>query len=156
MHNSISFCYIICKWLYWLVKLHTPHKMLCPSYINFCLKSHYAPLSIMFNLLHSSTNQQLLENDLCNQISHYKKYGGAVYPSYINYYLKIEASIILLCQQCSTPYTAVWIKTYVKSTLICNQDSHYEKYRWFQLYKGHQIDTFHCQQRSLDHKGGNW
>jgi len=29
----------------------------------------------MFNLLHSSTNQELFEKHLCNQGSHYEKYG---------------------------------------------------------------------------------
>ena len=36
---------------------------------------HYALLSAMFNPLHSSTNQELIEKHLCNQNSHYEKYG---------------------------------------------------------------------------------
>ena len=32
-------------------------------------------LSAMFNLLHSSTTQELFEKHLCNQNSHYEKYG---------------------------------------------------------------------------------
>ena len=36
---------------------------------------HYASLSAMFNLLHSSTNQEMLEKYLCSQNSHYEKYG---------------------------------------------------------------------------------
>ena len=41
---------------------------------------------------------------------------GAVHPSYINYCLKSEVSIILHCQLCSTHYTAVQIKNCLKST----------------------------------------
>jgi len=36
---------------------------------------HCPSLSAMFNLLHSSTNQELLEKHLCNQGSHHEKYG---------------------------------------------------------------------------------
>jgi len=44
---------------------------------------------------------------------------------------------------------------------LCNQSSHYEKYGWFLLRKeanmcNHQINTFHCQQRWIKHKGGHW
>ena len=37
------------------------------------LSIHYALLSAMFNLLHSSTNQELLKRHLCNQNSHCAK-----------------------------------------------------------------------------------
>ena len=50
-----------------------------PSYISYHLKSevriNYASLSAMFNPLHSSTNQELFKKHLCNQNSHYEKYG---------------------------------------------------------------------------------
>jgi len=62
----------------------------------------------MLKLLHSKTNQELYEKYLCNYSSHYEKYkwiepltpvAGAA-P--INYHLKSEASIVLLCQLFST------------------------------------------------------
>ena len=43
--------------------------------INYSLKSeviHYDSLSIIFNSLHSNTNQDLVEKHLCNQGSHYE------------------------------------------------------------------------------------
>jgi len=51
---------------------------------------HYATLSAMFNLLHSSTNQELFEKHLCNQSNHYEnndsfcyaKLGGSHYMLY--------------------------------------------------------------------------
>ena len=36
---------------------------------------HYTSLSAMFNPLHSSAKQELSEKLLCNQNSHYEKYG---------------------------------------------------------------------------------
>ena len=36
---------------------------------------HYASLLAIFNLLHSSTNQELFEKHLCYPNSHYEKYG---------------------------------------------------------------------------------
>jgi len=36
----------------------------------------------MFILLHSSTNQELIEKYACNQDNHYEKYDGATRPSY--------------------------------------------------------------------------
>ena len=41
---------------------------------------------------------------------------GATRPSYINYCLKSEVSIMLRCQLCSTHYTAVRTKNCLKST----------------------------------------
>ena len=35
---------------------------------------HYPSLSAMFDSLHSSTNQELLEKHICNKSSHYEKY----------------------------------------------------------------------------------
>ena len=57
---------------------HIPHqkkeRALCVSATNYRLKSEVS-LSAMFNPLHSITNQQLFEKHLCNQSSHYEKYG---------------------------------------------------------------------------------
>jgi len=44
-----------------------------PSY-HLKLKYPLPSLSSMFNLLHSSTNQELFQKHLCNQSSHYEKY----------------------------------------------------------------------------------
>ena len=83
-----------------------------------------------------------------------KSTDGATHPNYC------EVFISLLCQLCSTRYTAehesktVWkAPTYVikvatmkkygdfsKETIVCN----------------HQINTFHSQQRWMEHKGGHW
>ena len=55
-------------------------------------KKYYVSLSAMLNLLHSSANQELLENNekhLCNSRI-LKERVGAVHPSYINYCLKVE------------------------------------------------------------------
>ena len=122
---------------------------------------------------------------------------GAAHPSYINYRLKSEVSIMLRCQLCSTRYTAIRIKNFSRRTStiyayqkkwcgtpilliivsihyaslsamfnplhsntnqellekrLCNQNSHYEKYRQFPCRReaimcSSQIDTFPCQQR---------
>jgi len=46
---------------------------------------------------------------------------------------------------------------------LCNIGSHYEKYRQFSIMYAkeaitcnHQIDTFDCEQRWMEHKGGHW
>ena len=81
-----------------------------PSYINYRPKSevriHYTSLPVMFNPLHSRTNQELFEKHLCNPCIPKEK-NGATHPSYINYCLKSEVSITLRCQLCSIRYTAV-------------------------------------------------
>ena len=71
----------------------------------------------MFNTLRSISNQELFEKHLCNPCIYRKKErNGAMRPSYINYHLKSEVSITLRCRLCSTCYTAVQIKNYLKST----------------------------------------
>ena len=69
----------------------------------------------MFNLLHSSTNQELFKKHYCNPHIP-KERVGATPPSYINYHLKSEVSITLHCWLCSTHYTAVRIKNCFKKT----------------------------------------
>ena len=54
---------------------------------------------------------------------------GAAHPNYINYRLKSEVFITLCCLLCSTCYTALRIK----DCHLCNQNSHYKKYRQFLL-----------------------
>ena len=66
----------------------------------------------MFNLLHSILNQELFEKHLYIP----KERTGAEHPSYINYCLKSEASIMLRCWLCSTRYTVVRKKNCPKST----------------------------------------
>ena len=58
---------------------------------------------------------------------------GAACPSYINYHLKSEVSIMLRCLLCSTRYTAVQINNCSKSTSAIKiftmknmDDFHYE------------------------------
>ena len=85
----------------------------------------------MFNPLHSISNQELFEKHLCNPCIP-KERNGAVHPSYINYRLKSEVSIMLRCRICSTRYTVVRMKNCLKSTSIkiatmTNMDNfHYE------------------------------
>ena len=69
----------------------------------------------MFNALHSISNQELFKKYLCNPRIP-KQRNGAMHPSYINYCLKNEVSITLLCWLCSTCCTAVQIKNCLKST----------------------------------------
>ena len=49
----------------------------CPSYQLSSEKCsiNYTSLLAMFNLLRSITNQELFDKHLCNQSSHYEKYG---------------------------------------------------------------------------------
>jgi len=42
--------------------------------IQIIIRKEDALLPAMFNLLYSSANQQLLENNFCNQYSHYEKF----------------------------------------------------------------------------------
>ena len=71
-----------------------------------------------------------------------------------------EVFIVFLCQLCSTRYTAVRIKNFSKSTFVIKVVT-MKKYGQFLLQKEsimwyHQIDTFYCQQRWRQHKGGHW
>ena len=86
----------------------------------------------MFNLLHNISNQELFEKHLCNPRIP-KERNGTMRPSYINYHLKSEASIMLCCLLCSICYTAVQIKNCLKSTsaikiatMKSKDDFHYE------------------------------
>ena len=65
--------------------------------------------------LHSISNQELFVKHLCNPYIPIEK-NCAARPSYINYCLKSEVSIMLRCWLCSTRYTAVQIKNCLKST----------------------------------------
>ena len=69
----------------------------------------------MFNPLHSISNQELFEKHLYNPRIP-KERNSATHPTYINYHLKSEVSIMLHCWLCSTRYTAVRIKNCLKST----------------------------------------
>ena len=86
----------------------------------------------MFNPLRSTSIQELFEKHLCNSRIP-KERNGAARPSFINYRLKSEVSITLLCRLCSTRYTAVRIENCLKSiiaikiaTMKNTDDSHYE------------------------------
>jgi len=67
----------------------------------------------MFTPLHSSANQELFEKYICNQSSHYAEIRWCHVPQLSS---ETEVSIALLCQLCSTRYTAVQIK--MKSTSV--------------------------------------
>ena len=59
-----------------VIKASTKNMMvLCTPVIIWNWSIHFPSLSAMFNLLHSSTNQEVFEKHLCNQGSHYEKYG---------------------------------------------------------------------------------
>jgi len=49
----------------------------CPTYV-FIVWKEDVSLPAMFNLLCSSTNQQLFKKNFCNQSSHYKNYGRII------------------------------------------------------------------------------
>ena len=114
------------------------------------LRTHYASLSALFNPLHRILNQELFERHLCNTRIP-KERNGAARPSYINYHLKSEVYITLLCRLSSTHYTAVQIKNCLKSTsAIKIATMKLEKYGRFLLRREaitcyRQIDTFRCQ-----------
>jgi len=71
-------------------------------------------------------NQELFEKHVCNQSGHYEKYDGAAnrMPQ-----LSFEAEVViaLLCQLCSTRYTALQIKNCLKSTSVII-DNIYHRY----------------------------
>ena len=69
----------------------------------------------MFNPLHSISNQELFEKYLYDPRIP-KERNHAAHPNHINYRLKSEESITLRCRLCSTHYTTVRIKNYLKST----------------------------------------
>ena len=48
-----------------------PHHKFCTSIIS----ESEVYISLLCQLLHSSTNQELFEKHLCNKSSHYEKYG---------------------------------------------------------------------------------
>jgi len=54
--------------------LHLNNRTACPAYVIIAWKED-ASLPAMFNLLCSSTNQQLFTKNFCNQSSHYENYG---------------------------------------------------------------------------------
>jgi len=69
----------------------------------------------MFIPLHSCTNQELLEKYICIEVATTKSADHAVRPMQLS--SETEVSILLLCQLCSTHYTAVQIKNCLKAPL---------------------------------------
>ena len=62
----------------------------------------YRSLFAVFTPLHSSTNQELFKKHVRNQSSHYKKYNGAMRPSYplkLKYPLPFSVSYVRLVKQ---------------------------------------------------------
>jgi len=59
-----------------LMNPHIPQTMVLRApVISIIIRKENASLPAMFNLLHSSTNQQLFKKNFCNQSSHYENYG---------------------------------------------------------------------------------
>jgi len=58
---------------------------------------HYGLLSAIFNPLHSSTSQELVENHLCNQCSQYENNGRCHSPQLYLLLSESEASIVNYC-----------------------------------------------------------
>ena len=98
----------------------------------------------MFNPLRSISNQELFEKQLCNPRIPKERIGTA-HPSYINYRLKSEVSIMLRCRLCSSRYTAVYClksTSAIKIATMTNTDdfcyakgSHYAKSTPFTVSK---------------------
>jgi len=86
----------------------------------------------MFIQLHRSMNQELLEKYIGNQSSHNKKIRWCCAPQLSS---ETEVSISLLCQACSTFYTAVQIKRCLKSTSVIKV-ANMKIYRRFLLREG--------------------
>jgi len=78
--------------------------------------------------LHSSTNQELFKKYLCNQRSHYEKYGCPSYHLKLKYPLLFSVSFVQLVTQQHKSRTV--------EKHLCNQGSHYEKCGQFPLHKG--------------------
>ena len=116
-------------------------------------------------IAHNSRNQEcvvnvlniLFEKHICNQSSHYGKYGWCCVPQLSS---ETEVSIALLCQLCSTRYTAVRIKNCLKSTSVIKvttmEITDNFRYAKEAIMCNHQINAFHCQHRWMEHKGGHW
>ena len=94
-------------------------------------------------------NQGLFEKHLYNPRMPNER-NGAMCPSYINYRLKSEVSIMLLCRLCPIRYTAVQMKNCLKSTsaikIVTMKNTDFSLQREA-ITCYHLIDTFRCQQR---------
>ena len=76
----------------------------------------------MFNALRSISNQELFKKHLYNPRI-LKERNGAVRPSYINYRLKSEVFIMLLCRPLHSSMNQELFEKH-----LCYQNSYYEKY----------------------------
>jgi len=87
------------------------------------------------------------------KVANMKNTNGAV-P--LNYHLNSELSIMLHCLLYSTRYTAVQIRNHsvIKVATMKNTDDFCYKKETITWH--HQIDTFCCQQRWMEHKWGHW
>jgi len=78
-----------------------------------------------------------------------------VHPSYINYHLKNQVSIMLCCQLCSTCYAAVRINKYLKSTsAIKVVTMKYTEAISVSITCNHQINTFSVSKDEWETKEG--
>jgi len=92
--------------------------------------------------LHSSVNQKLFKKCICNESSHYEKYGWCRVPQ-----LSSETEISVAF---SVRYAQLVTQQYKIEKHLCNQGSHYENtddYAKEAITCNHPINAFHCQQR---------
>ena len=83
-------------------------------------------ITVMFILLHGSTNQDLFEKHVCNHSSHYENYDGAARPSYC---LKLKHNCPSLSAMFDSLHSSMNQEVFEKN--LCNKSSHYEKCRRF-------------------------
>ena len=112
----------------------------------------------MFNPLHNSMNQKLLENHLCNLSSHYETCGWCRVFQLHCLSSESVVSIPLPCQ----------LHCYMNQDRfekdLSNQSSHYEKYRQFPFQRKPSCATTKSalftvskgDKRIMEHKGGHW
>ena len=117
------------------------------------LSRHYASLSAMFSLLHSTTNENSRRSaSTINPVN--IKMCFNLHTSTINYSLESAVAITLCFQFCSACYTAY---KHTRSASAINpvttkniDDSHLQMKPCIVLPR---IDTLGCQQKEMGHKG---
>ena len=104
-----------------------------PCYINNRLKSEVS-ITLRCQLCSTVTTQHYKSRTVRKvslQFTHTTSKESAAYPSYINNHLKSEVSIMLHCQLCMFNPLHSSTNQQLFEKHLCNQSSHYEKYRRF-------------------------
>ena len=112
--------------------------------------SIYRSLFAMVTPLHSSMNQGLFKNMSVIKVATARKTIVLRVPQLSS---ETEVAIALLCQLCSTCYTAVQMKCLKSTSAKIRTISRYAKEV---IMCNHQMSAFHCQQRWMERKGGHW